>query len=129
MTSKLPRKQRKALYTATQHKRARQMSVHLSDALMKKYNVRSIPVRKGDIVKVVRGNGPRPGRDEKKVVKGKEGKVVEVFLESRRIAIEGLNIAKADKKEVARKIHASNVILTNPDMSDKWRMKKLGVRE
>ena len=54
--SKQPRKQRKALYNAPLHLRNRLMSAMLSKELKEKYNKNSLPVRKGDVVKILRGN-------------------------------------------------------------------------
>ncbi|MEW5937901.1 MAG: 50S ribosomal protein L24 [Candidatus Thermoplasmatota archaeon] len=118
MVSKLPRKQRKAVYEATHHEQMSRMSVHLSDELIKKYKRRAIPVRAGDIVRVMRGEAS-----------GKEGKVVTLYPKQGRVAIEGINIPKADKSEVAQKIHVSNLLLKTPDLGDRWRRKRLEVSE
>lgn len=55
-TSTKARKQRKARANAPLHKKRRMVSAHLDSALMKEYNVRSVAVRKGDTVRVIRGD-------------------------------------------------------------------------
>ena len=90
------------------------MSAHLSKELREKYGVRTLPVRKGDVVRVMRGN-----------YRGHEGKVVEVDRKRYYIYIEGVKIKKADGTEVLRPIHPSKVMIVKLDMSDKWRIKIL----
>merc|ERR1712004_803514 len=62
------RKSRKAYFTAPSSIRRKLMSSHLSKELKKKYEVRSIPVRHGDTVKIMCGPN-----------KNREGKVTEVY--------------------------------------------------
>ena len=50
------RKSRKAHFTAPSHKRRIIMSAPLSKELRSKYNVKHMPVRKGDTVTIVRGH-------------------------------------------------------------------------
>ena len=64
-----PRKQRKYRYNAPLNIKSKFMSSHLSKELKAKYNKRNIEVRKGDTVKVVRGQ-----------YKGKTGKVDRVSI-------------------------------------------------
>ncbi len=109
-----PRKVRKEIYNAPEHKRRKMVSSHLSDELIGKYGIRSLPVRKGDTVKIVRG-----------LWKGTEGKVSGVDLKKMAISVEGVLISKADRKQVPRWIHASNVIITKLDLSDKIRYERL----
>jgi large subunit ribosomal protein L24 len=55
MKSKKPSKQRKAMYQAPLHRKHKLFSAHLSKELRKQWNKRSLPVRKGDEVKIMRG--------------------------------------------------------------------------
>lgn len=109
-----PAKVRKSLYNAPKHTRRKIVSSHLSDELYSKYGIRSIQVRKGDMVKVMRG-----------LFKGFEGKVSNVDLKKMRINVEGVLINKADKKQVSRWIDASKVLITKLDLSDKERLEKV----
>jgi large subunit ribosomal protein L24 len=114
MVSKSPRKQRRNLANMPIHLRKRRMSAHLSEELRKQYGVRSIILRKGDVVEVVRG-----------AFKGHVNKVASVDRKRGLIHVEGVTIAKSDEKQVARPIHPSNVIITKLDTSDPLRKKKL----
>ena len=67
--SSQPRKQRKYRYNAPLHIKQKFVSTHLSKNLRDKYKKRNINLRKGDSVKVMRGQ-----------FKNKSGKVEEVNL-------------------------------------------------
>lgn len=110
--SKQPRKQRKVLYTAPKHVRYKLMSAHLSKELREKYGIRSLPVRKGDVVRVMRGK-----------YRGHEGKVVDVDRKRYYIYVEGVKVKKADGTEVLRPVHPSKVMIVKLDLSDEWRIK------
>jgi len=115
MPSKQPRKQRKFRYTAPWHRRRKMLSANLSPELREKYGRRSFPVRKGDIVRVMRGS-----------MRGHEGKVLEVDYERLKIVVEGVTVRKADGKEVPKPIDPSNVQIVKLDLSDPRRAEKLG---
>jgi large subunit ribosomal protein L24 len=110
MVSSKPSKQRKQLYNAPKHKQRKALTAPLSDDLVKQYGIARIPVRVGDVVKVMRGE-----------FAGHEGKVIAVNLENGRIAVEGLTRKKADGSEVPVWVHASKVMITKLDLSDKLR--------
>ena len=112
--SKQPRKQRKNLYNAPKHKRNRSMAVHLAEDLLLEYKIRSIPVRKGDTVKIMRG-----------ALKGHVDKVAKVNLKKCMVTIENATIAKADGTQLPKWIHPSNLLITKLDLSDPWRKEKL----
>ncbi len=114
MVSYLPRKQRKMLYNAPKHKRQKMMKAHLSDELYGKYGLRSLTIRKGDVVKVMRGK-----------FKGHEGKVVKVNLKNMRVAVEGVTVRKVDNTAVQYWIHPSNLMLIKLDLSDSRRKEKI----
>ncbi|OGS44902.1 MAG: 50S ribosomal protein L24 [Euryarchaeota archaeon RBG_13_57_23] len=110
------RKQRKARYNAPLHKKRRMVSAHLDSALMSEYNVRSVPVRKGDTVKVVRGN-----EDFRKI----ESKVARVDVKNLKIIVENVTVPKADGTQKPKPIDPSDVVITKLDLSDPWRKEKL----
>ena len=114
VSSVKPSRQRKALYQAPLHVRRKLLSANLSPELRSKYFVRSLPVRKGDTVRVMRG-----------AYKGVEGKVRRVDLKKLRVYIEGVTVEKADGTTVHVPIHPSNLMITKLDLSDKWRAKRL----
>jgi len=114
MISYQPRKQRKMLYKAPNHRRRKMMRAHLSDELYARYGVRNLVVRKGDIVRVMRGN-----------FKGHEGKVVEVNLKKMKVAVEGVIIRRTDNKSVQRWLDPSNLMIIKLNLTDPKRKEKL----
>jgi large subunit ribosomal protein L26e len=82
------RKSRKAHFSAPSSIRRKIMSCHLSKDLKTKYDVRSIPVRKGDTVKVMRGT-----------LKDREGKVTTVYRKKWCIHVEKLTREKTNGKK------------------------------
>jgi large subunit ribosomal protein L24 len=76
---------------------------------------------KGDTVRVMRGDD-----------KGKEGKVLRVFLKTGRVLVEGVNIVKMHRKartaeeqsgirEAPASVHASNLMLLDPKSGEPTR--------
>lgn len=116
VTSKKPRKQRKARFNAPHHKRRKMVASHLSDEYLSqdKYYPRSLAVRKGDTVKVIRGD-----------LRGHIGKVAGVNTKKFKITIEGATYVKADGTQIAKPIDPSNVIITKLDLSDAKRRQKI----
>ncbi|MCD6381372.1 MAG: 50S ribosomal protein L24, partial [Candidatus Aenigmarchaeota archaeon] len=55
VSSKEPRKQRKYRYNAPLHIRQKLVSAHLTKELRNELGIRSLPVRKNDRVKIMRG--------------------------------------------------------------------------
>jgi large subunit ribosomal protein L24 len=77
----------------------------------------------GDTVRVMRGND-----------KGREGKVLRVFLKKGRVTVEGVNIVKRHRKasrpdeqsgilEMPAPIHLSNVMLLDPKSGEPTRVR------
>ena len=113
--SKQPRKQRKYRYNAPLHIKQKFVGAHLSKELHKKYGKRSMNVRKGDGVKIMRGQ-----------FKNKTGKVEEVNLKKTLAYVSGIEIAKRDGTKARFPIHPSNLMITELNMDDKMRNKVLG---
>lgn len=116
-TSAKPGKQRKMLYNAPYHLRGKIMSAHLSDELRKTYGTRSLPIRAGDVVRIMRGD-----------YEGVEGKVLRVDRKKYRIYIEGVTRQKVDGTTVLVPIHPSNVEIIKLNLDDKYRKEVLGRR-
>ncbi len=117
-----PTKQRKMLYQAPQHVRYRLFAAPLSPELRASRKVKTLPVRSGDTVRVIRGDH-----------KGFEGKISDVDRKKYRIYVEGLTREKVDGTTVFVPVHPSKVMITNLNLDDKWRKKilerKKGIRE
>ena len=112
--SKKPSKQRKRFFKAPLHRRGKIMSVHLSGELRAKYRVRSVPIRVGDKVIVLRGDH-----------RGIEGKVIKVDRKNYRVHIEGITRENSKGDKVYIPIHYSNLMITELDLSDEYRKRKL----
>ena len=113
-SSKKPNKQRKYRSNAPLHIRGKFMHAHLSKELRDKYKKRSVRVRKGDSVKIVRGN-----------FKGKVGKVERVDLKNLKIFVSGVDLTKSDGTKKQIPIDPSNVVLTELNIEDKKRKARL----
>ena len=109
-SSSKPRKQRKYAIKAPLHIKRKLVSAHLTESLRSKYKIRSLPLRKGDTVKVMRGQ-----------FKKKTGKVARVDLKQTRIYIEGIEMVKKDGSKIPYPIHPSNLLIENLVLEDKQR--------
>lgn len=96
--------------------------VHLSKDLVSKYGLKRFPVRKGDLVRIVRGDSEK---EEKINIVGKEGKVIKVITNKGKVIIENINVAKADGKMKPRKIDPSAIVITKLLTEDKKRKERL----
>lgn len=112
--SKKPGKQRKFLYTAPLHIRRKLVSSHLSKELKEKYKTRSLPVRKGDEVEIMRGG-----------FKKRKGRISKINLEKYKVYIEGVTRKKTDGTERQVPIHPSNLRIISLNLDDKRRVKIL----
>ncbi|MBO3770117.1 MAG: 50S ribosomal protein L24 [Thermoproteota archaeon] len=87
-------------------------SVHLSRELRAKYGFRSLPVRTGDRVLIIRGD-----------YKGIEGDVSRVDRNRGRIYISGVYRENARGEQRLVPIPINSVILIKIDEKDKWRQR------
>lgn len=108
-----PRKQRKYVYGLPLHLARKVLTSILKKDLRVKFG-RSVKLRKGDTVKVMRGQ-----------YKGKTGKVEKMSIRGGKVYIENVNIVKKDGNKVLVPIHASNLMVTELYTEDKKRMKRL----
>ena len=111
--SKQPRKQRKFRYNAPLHIKGKFLNARLSKELTKKHNTRSVRVRKGDKVKLMRGQ-----------FKGTTGLVDKIDLSRERIYVNGVSLIKKDGGKIPYPIHPSNVQIIELS-EDKRRFKKV----
>jgi large subunit ribosomal protein L24 len=105
-----PRKQRKYRHNAPLHVRRRFLSANISKPLRERYGKRSMVVRKGDEVSVMRGS-----------LKGTKGLVERVNIRDEKVYIEGVKMKKVDGSEVSRPLAPSNLMLTKINLDDKRR--------
>jgi large subunit ribosomal protein L24 len=114
MTTIKARKQRSTLYNAPVHRKRKWIASHLAENLLLKYDRRSIPVIKGDTVKVMRGS-----------YKGHEDKVAKVNVRDMTVNVEGVIVSTAKGTKVAKPIPASTLLITKLNLTDKWRRQTL----
>ena len=110
-----PRKQRKARYTAPAHARGKYLSASLSKDLREKLGKRSLPIRSGDKVRVVRGD-----------FKGHEGEVLTVDYSSYKVTVEEVTLAKPDGTTTFLPVDPSNLVIIDADLKDNRRIKDKG---
>src|SRR3989338_9519251 len=90
LSSSKPRKQRKYLANAPFHIKHKFLSAQLSKELRKKHGKRSLPLRKGDEVLVMRGSFAK-----------KKAKVASVNLKKGLVTLEGIQRSKREGSKVA----------------------------
>ncbi len=114
MKSVQPRKQRKYRYNAPLHIRHKFLSANLSPELRRRFGKRSMPVRKGDEIEVMRGSS-----------KGLRGTVNKVDLMRSKIYVEEIKIKKVDGSEVMKPLQSSNLRIVKLSLDDKMRQRIL----
>jgi len=105
-----PGKQRKKHFNAPAHLRHKSMAAPLSSELVASKGAKTLPVRKGDTVRIMRGDN-----------KGFEGKISRVDLKAYRIYLEGLTREKVDGTNIFLAVHPSKVQIRNLVLDDKYR--------
>lgn len=114
MKSSKPSKQRKFLFTAPLHVKRKFLSSHLSKELRQKYKTRSMPLKKGDEVEIMKGE-----------YKKKKGKITKVNLKKFKAYVEGVITKKTTGTDVQVGLHPSNLKIINLNLDDKKRVKSL----
>ena len=117
-SSKQPRKQRKYLFNLPLHLKSKLLSAHLTKELRAKYGTRSIRVRVGDKVKVMRGQ-----------YKGYTGAVESVSVKDSTVIISKVEYTKKDGNKAKYPIKASNIVIEELDLSDKKRFNNIKAEE
>lgn len=113
-----PRRQRKALFTAPTFERRRRMAVPLSHELRARFRKRSVPVRKGDTVRVLSGS-----------FVGREERVAKVDRRDYSVTLDNVTLKAADEKLKPLALRPSHLVITRLNLSDPWRRRALKVRE
>ena len=111
------RKQRKYRFNAPLHLRHKFLSAHLSKELRKKYGKRSLPLRTGDEVLVMRGS-----------FKKKKAKVVSVDVSNSRVTLEGLQRSKRDGSKISVYFDPRSLKIETIGSEDKERMAAIARR-
>jgi len=116
IVSTKPSKQRAALYNAPAHRRHRMLSASLSTELKTSQGRNSYPIRKGDTVKILRGD-----------FAGIEGKITNIDTKRHRIFVEGVSREKVAGTSTTVSVHSSKVMITKLNLDDKWRAESIKV--
>ena len=116
--SKQIRKQRKYIANAPLHIKRKMISSHLNKELRKKYGKRSIPVRKGDEVKIMVGK-----------FRGKTGKISILNVKKQKVAVEGIQSKKKEGTKLNVFFNASNLVVQALNLDDKKRIEELARKE
>lgn len=112
--SRQPRKQRKYAMNAPLHMMHKLLGANLSKELREKYKTRSVPLRSGDKVKIMRGK-----------FRGNTGTVDSIDLKTVKVYVTGAESVKKDGSKVMRPIHPSKLMITDLNLNDKRRQMKL----
>ena len=105
--SKKARKQRKYRSNLPLHLRSKLVRVHLSKELRQKYNKRSVVIRLGDKVRVMRGK-----------FRKSEGKVDRIDRKREALYITGIELIKKEGAKILLPIHPSNVLIVELKLDD-----------
>jgi ribosomal protein uL24 len=113
-----PRRQRKAYYTARTFERRRRMAVPLSRELRGRFRARSLPVRKGDTVRVLSGS-----------FVGREERVAKVDRRGYSVVLDNVTLKTGEDKLKPLPIRTSHLVITRLNLSDPWRRRVLKVSD
>ncbi|MHA2026187.1 MAG: 50S ribosomal protein L24 [Candidatus Thorarchaeota archaeon] len=106
-STRAPRKQRRRVRKAALHEKKNLLKCRLDEFLHEEYGLRSLVVKKGDLVKVMRGQ-----------FRDTEGKVTAVSHKTSRVFLDNATITKADGKEASVPVHPSNLMLVKLELDD-----------
>jgi len=112
--SKKPRKQRKFQHNAPLHIKKKFLGVHLDKELRKTYSTRTIRIRSGDKVVVLRGKF-------KKLI----GKVESVDTKNANVFVVGADVQRKDGTKGLYPINPSNLKIIELNLDDQRRKKSL----
>lgn len=113
-SSRQRRKQRKYRHNAPMHIKQKFVRVHLNKELKKEIGCRTIGARKGDEVKIMRGD-----------FKGRTGKIAKVNLKASRIQVDGIKKQKSTGGETMIWLQPSNLLMVLLNKDDKKRLAML----
>ena len=105
--SKSPGKQRKKLYTSPVHANKKRLKCRIDEFLQEEYGLRSLVVKTGDLVKIMRGQ-----------FRDTEGKIIRVDYKNIRVYLDSATVTKADGKEANIPIHPSNIMIVKLELDD-----------
>ncbi len=118
LSPQAPRRQRKAAYEAHTARRRLLMTVPLSRELRRRFHQRSLPLRKGDTVRVMSGS-----------FVGREERVAKIDRRRLSVTLDNVTLKTGESKLKPLPIRTSHLVLTKLNLADAWRRRTLQVRE
>ncbi len=112
-TSKKPKKQRKYVYNAPLHIKRKMLKAPLSKELKEKYGRNALVIRKGDKVKIMRGD-----------FKGQVGEVIKVNTKALRVYVDVAKRKNLKGEEKHIPLHPSNLMILELNLEDNKRIKQ-----
>lgn len=102
-----PRKQRRHIYKSPLHTHKKMLKCRIDEFLREEYTMRSLVPKKGDLVRIMRGQ-----------FRDTEGKILQIDYKKIRIFVDSATTTKADGKEVQIPLHPSNLMLVKLELDD-----------
>ncbi len=107
ISPKSPRKQRNLIKKSPLHAHKNMLKCRLDEFLREEYAMRSLVPKKGDLVRVMRGQ-----------FRDTEGKIASVNYSKVRLYIDSATTTKSDGKEIQIPVHPSNALLVKLELDD-----------
>jgi large subunit ribosomal protein L24 len=102
-----PRRQRRLIRRSSIHSHKRLLRCRLDETLREEYGVRSLGLKKGDLVRIMRGQ-----------FRDTEAKVQRVDYTKARVMLDAASVTKADGKEARIAMSASNLMMVKLELDD-----------
>lgn len=112
-----PRRQRKAVYDADLFERRLRMTVPLSRELRSRFHRRSVPLRKGDTVRVMKGS-----------YVGREERVQKIDRRGYTVTLDNVTLKSGEEKLKPLPIRTNHLLVVRLNLADEWRREALKVR-
>ncbi len=113
-SSKKPKKQRKYRQNAPKHIQGNFLKAHLSEELREKYDKRSLRLRKGDMVEIMRGD-----------YKGEQGEVELIDTDEQKVYISNIEVTRRDGSKSKPPVKPSNLKITELNKDDPRRIEEV----
>lgn len=107
ISPKSPRKQRRLIYKSPLHAHKNMLKCRLDEFLREEYAMRSLVPKRGDLVRIMRGQ-----------FRDTEGKIVHIDYRRIRLFVDSATTTKADGKEAQIPMHPSNLMLVKLEIDD-----------
>jgi large subunit ribosomal protein L24 len=107
ISSRLPRKQRRSIHKDPLHANKKRLTCKLDEFLTEEHGIRSLVIKKGDLVRIMRGQ-----------FRDTEGTVTAVSYSKARVYVDSATTTKADGKEASIPLHPSNLMIVKLAMND-----------